>query len=154
MGELANLLHVHVRTVQLWHKKGMVPIEPAAKPMIFMGSEARRYLDRERIARRCPIGEDEFLCPRCRQARHSRFEDVCIVDTGMKMGRIDSQVEIRGICQVCDCQLIRFSTRRRVEASVWMQIQRQRQTVLSGDAHATVNTDFQGGKNDDGKQQE
>jgi hypothetical protein len=145
MSELAGLLHVHVRTVQSWRKRGMTPIDPDDRPWLFIGSEIQRYLSREQKARKCPLKEDEFYCPRCRRGRNSHPAEVHLVDAGRKMGRTDIQVQIKGMCQSCECPMTLFSTRRRVAESVWQRKLRQGQARLCRDRKATVNTDLEGG---------
>ena len=144
MSELAELLHVHVRTVQSWHKQGMTPIDPDDRPLLFIGAEVQRFLSQRQQARKCPLKEDEFRCPRCRAARTSRPNDLHIVDTGRRMGKVDVSVMIKGVCTECECQMTRFSTRRKVAESVWVRKLKQGQSRLSRDRKATVNTDLEG----------
>lgn len=144
MSELSELLHVHVRTVQSWHKQALTPIDPDDKPRLFIGSEIRRFLSQEQKARKCTLKENEFYCPRCRTARTSCPSDVHIVDTGRRMGKVDFSVMIKGKCVECECRLTRFSSRRKVAESVWLRKLKQGQSRLSRDRKATVNTDLEG----------
>lgn len=146
MSELAELLQVHVRTVQSWRKRGMTPIDPDDRSWLFIGSEIQRFLSQRQKARKCPLKEAEFYCPRCRTARTSCPGDVRLVDTGRRMGKVDFSVMIKGICIECECRLTQFSTRRKVAESVWLQKLKQGQSRLCRDRKATVNTDLEGGE--------
>lgn len=145
MGEIAELLKVHVRTAQVWHKNGMKPIDPDDRPLLFLGLEIKRHLSQGQSSRKCPLKEDEFFCPRCRTARTSCPSDVHIVDTGRRMGKVDFSVMIKGICTECECRLTRFCTRRTLEKSVWARTLKQGQARLYRDRKTTVNTDLEGG---------
>ncbi len=145
MGELAELLLVHVRTVQSWHKQGMTPINPNDRPLLFIGSEVQRFLSQRQQARKCPLKEDEFFCPKCRTAQTSLLRDVYLEDTGRRMGKADVSIMIKGKCTKCECRLTRFSTRRTLEKSVWARKLRQGKARLYRDRKAAVNTDLEGG---------
>lgn len=121
MRELSDLLGVHVRTVQTWHKLGMKPIEPDGRPLLFIGADVKRFLSKRQNARKCPLKENEFYCPRCRAAQTSFPEGLNVEDTGRRMGKEDTQVLIRGICRTCSCRLTRFSTKRQAKTMSWLR---------------------------------
>ena len=146
MSEISLLLKVHVRTVQSWHKQGMVPIDPDDKPLLFQGVEVKRFLSNRQKARKCRLKENEFFCPRCKTPRTSLPRRIRIVDTNRRIGKNDVLVLIRGICDICDCRLSRFSTRNKVKSSFWHRMVEQVRTGLRGDSSPTLNTDFKGGE--------
>lgn len=151
ISELAELLDTHVRTAQSWCKKGLTPIDPDDRPRLYLGSEIKRFLSQWQKARKSPLKDGEFFCPRCRTARESYIRDVRLEDTGRRLGKSDISVLIKGKCTKCDCPLTRFSTRRRVSESVWLRKLRQGQASLYGDHRATVNTDIEGDECDANK---
>lgn len=146
MSEISPLLNVHVRTVQAWHKQGMAPIDPNDKPLLFQGIEIKRFLSNRQKARKCKLKENEFFCPRCKTPTTSLPQGIRIVDTNRIIGKNDVLVLIRGICDICDCKLSRFSTRNKVKSSFWYRMVEQVRTGLRGDSSTTLNTDFKGGE--------
>jgi hypothetical protein len=141
--EIATLLEVHPRTIQMWHKEGMIPIEENTKPFLFMGYEIKRFLSDRRSARRVRLKGDEFFCPRCKVARKSAPRKIKIINTGKKIGRGDVSVLIKGICIVCGCKLNRFSTKNRSKTLSTVQNGKQRRRILEGDLFIPLNNDIE-----------
>lgn len=154
MSELADLLKIHVRTVQSWRKQGMTPIDPDDRPLLFIGSEIQRFLSQRQKARKLVLKDEEFYCPKCRTAQTSYPQNIYLEYTGRRIGKTDKQVLIKGKCATCDCELTRFSTRRRVAESVWLRNVEQVRARLCRDDKATVNTDLEGVDCDTCQQQE
>lgn len=119
MSEIARKLSVVIKTVQSWHKLGMEPIASGERPLLFLGSEVRRFVLNRRESRKCKLGPSEFFCPRCRAAVKSIPTSVRAEFTGRGMGVDDEQVLIKGECTQCDCRLTRFCTRKRFKGSIW-----------------------------------
>ena len=116
--ELARMLGVHPRTVQVWKTLGLEPIDPADRPLLFMGDEIRRFVSNSLQTRKCPLQVDEFFCPRCRAARKPDPVSVRVKDTGRRMGVSDSSLLVQGRCSACGCSVNRFSTIKRLN-STW-----------------------------------
>lgn len=112
--ELAKLLGVHVRTVQLWRRCGMTEIEGTNRPALFMGDEIRRFLTERQSRKRHPLKAGEFFCTRCKRATVSDPADVSHEVRKVRVGRGGRQVLIRGKCSDCGCHLVRFSTERKL----------------------------------------
>jgi len=148
MKELAKLLGIHRRTVQAWRQKGLTPIDPDDKPLLFMGGEIRRFLAARRQAGRCPLQPDEFYCPRCRAARRSTPDSVQVEDTGRRMGECDSSLLIRGECIECGCRMNRFSTRKRLNPAWRHKLPTQGDQSLYGQSGTVVNSTISGGWTD------
>ena len=105
--ELADLLDVHFRTVQDWHRRGMRAIEENARPLLYMGAEVKRFL--ESMQRTCgKLGADDFLCCRCQKARKSTPEGFIREPMGEWSGKSELQLVLRGVCSVCGANLIKF----------------------------------------------
>ena len=154
ISEISCLLGVHIRTVQSWHKDGMTPIEPSDKPLLFLGSELKRYLLRKKQARKCKLEDDQFFCPRCKAARRSLPQTVRIEITMKRIGRSDRLALIRGSCESCGCAVTRFSTVRKVRSSFWNRVLEVQEGRLQGNLFSGSNTDMQGGEKSASEQQE
>ena len=143
--ELSDLLTVHVRTVQRWHREGMAAIDEHDRPFLFMGAEVSRFLNNQKNRRKCRLADDEFYCPRCRSARKSDCRSISVDITEKRIGRRDRLVLIRGICSECGCRLTRFGTKTGVETSIWRYAIRQADPGLKGNSDACLNGDLEGG---------
>jgi hypothetical protein len=66
--EAARLCSVHKNTVLLWLKGGLPRIDDR-KPILILGRELARFLQRRREVRRRPCGPSEMYCLRCRCPR-------------------------------------------------------------------------------------
>ena len=142
IGEIADLLNLHVGTVRIWRKKGMGPIDPDDRPLLFVGAEIKRFLSERRKNRKIRLKDDEFYCPRCRRATRSIPGGIRIIDTGRTMGANDRQVEIKGICAVCECRLTRFGTVNGIKGSFFDRMITQGHGRLIRNSDSTVNTHF------------
>lgn len=148
--EIAKMLGVHPHTVRIWHKNGMTPIDPLDRPLLFLGSEIKRFLTARRQARKVILGPDQFYCPRCRAARNSNPGDIQVGFSGKRIGRDDESIIVQGVCQICSCRLFRFSTKRRWQARTGVT-PTEADSRLYGDLSPAVNADFGTGENRDGK---
>lgn len=105
--EAAELLAVHVRTVQSWIKSGLHILE-GSRPFLMMGQELKSFLAVETQKRKRPLGPDEFYCVRCRKAvKASQMETIHLNKT---MGHDKLAVMLKGFCAVCGGRVNRFST--------------------------------------------
>jgi len=108
--ELAKLYKVHLRTVQGWHCTGMRAIDEHAHPLLFLGSEVKRFRNESRKRWHGKLGRDEFLCLTCHRPVRSTAEGFCCESTGKLLGESKLQVRLRGICQVCGGNLSRLGS--------------------------------------------
>ena len=125
--EIAELFQVNVHTVRVWHRAGMRPTVESGRPLLFLGSEIRRFLTERRNQHKCRLKANEFFCPRCRVARASVSDKVHFEMTGRKMGKSHEQVLIKGVCGSCGCILTRFATENALKDPVWMRMVTQGQ---------------------------
>ena len=117
-GEIAELLNVHLRTVQIWKKEGLRVLDDK-KPFLIKGQDLRDFLKARRRSRKQPLSIGEFFCPRCRAPRKSRPDQLTAEATGRQLGRTHKQVLIRGVCEVCGQRLLLFSSD--AKATEWVQ---------------------------------
>ncbi len=120
--EICDLFNCHVQTVRNWHRRGMKSIDPNNRPLLFIGTEIKRFLSERQNSRKIKLKEDEFYCPRCRNARQSIPEEIGIFETGRQMGKHDEQVLIKGECKECNCSLTRFGTKNGVKGTFFERI--------------------------------
>lgn len=109
--ELALLLGVHPRTVHQWHTDGLAAIE-GSHPLLFLGGIAKDFLKVRLAVRKQKLGQDEFLCMRCRQPRESVPEKRKPMPTGKRIGRSKELILLYGVCSECGCKMVRFASRQ------------------------------------------
>lgn len=145
-GEIAELLNVHLRTVQVWRKDGL-PILDAKKPFLVMGKKLRDFLKARRQSRKKPLKIGEFYCPRCREPRRSRPDRLAAQATQRRLGKTYKQVLLRGVCEVCGQPLLLFSSDRKVVE--WVKnglIFTEPLEVINGSGISSVKTDILKGR--------
>lgn len=111
--EAANLLGVHVHTVRSWRKVGLQTLPDSKTPLLFHGSELKRFLRNRRSSGRCLLALGEFYCMRCREARKSVEGHLVSIETGKALGYSREQVIHKGKCAVCGAKMVRFGSQER-----------------------------------------
>jgi hypothetical protein len=107
--ELANLLGVHIRTVQAWYKDGMPIIEDSQYPYLVLGSDAKSYLKELQSKRQLKLQAGECYCVACHKAVNPL--DVKIQSNNRKMGEGKESVSLVGKCPLCQNKVTRFDSR-------------------------------------------
>lgn len=107
--ELADLLGVHVRTVQAWYKEGMPIIEGSQYPYLVLGIDAKAYLKELKSKRQLKLQAGECYCVSCHKAVTSL--DVKIQSNNRKMGEGKESVSLIGKCPLCQNKVSRFDSR-------------------------------------------
>lgn len=123
--ELADLFGIHVRTIQSWRKQGLEPINPDESRYLFMGNTVKEFIREKQASRKSALKEDEFYCPRCRQPRKSLPEHIEINITDKQIGKSNFHVQIKGVCEKCQCKLNRFATKNGLKGSIWSRFKRK-----------------------------
>jgi len=108
--EVANLFGVHVRTVQRWHKLGMVVVDETSRPFLVVGNELRRFVTKQKNDVKHKLLENEFFCVKCRAGRKVKPGSMTTESTGKRVGKNSQQIILRGICESCGTKLCRFTT--------------------------------------------
>ncbi len=145
--EISILLKVNIRTTQAWHREGLRPIDPDDRPMLFLGADIKKFLTKRRDSHKIKLLPGQFYCPKCRAARNPRPGSVTFTPTGRRIGLDDEQVFIKGICSKCGCRLTRFTTKSRLQATIFPEKIEQVEMRLYSDEQLRSNTDMkQGGQ--------
>ena len=113
--ETAELFNLHTGTVQRWRKEGLRVIDDGSKPFLVIGEEIKRFLKEKSRKRKHPLGPGEFFCTKCKTARKSQLDKLSVEISGKTLGKIHKQVIVKGICEVCNQRLFRFSSDRKVK---------------------------------------
>lgn len=113
--EISDILEVHTRTVQSWHKKGLKVLDEASKPYLVYGGELKQFLQSKQQKQKHPLKSGEFFCTKCQCARKSIPKNITFEVTTKKLGKSSKQAFIRGICEVCNQPLLLFSSDRKIE---------------------------------------
>ncbi len=145
--EVAEVYGVRIRTVQSWRKQGLEVLDTSSKPHLVLGLHLRRFLKEKNNRRKHTLKPGEFFCPRCRTPRKSLQHRISIQITDKNLGRYRLAI-IRGICEVCDCRLSRFSSDRKISefGNVGLCITEHKATLV-GSGDSFVNTDLRRGEN-------
>lgn len=107
--EIAVLLGVHTRTVQIWLSKGLKAVE-SNPPYLIHGEVLRQFLEEKQNKRKSKLASDEFYCVKCQQSRKSAQGSVHTTITQKRMGGEKSLVIIKALCEVCGSKINRFNT--------------------------------------------
>ncbi len=107
--ELADLLGVHVRTVQAWYKDGMPIIEGSQYPYLALGSDAKAYLKDLQSKRQLKLQSGECYCVACHKAVTP--SDVEIRSNNRKMGEGKESISLIGKCPLCQNKVTCFDSR-------------------------------------------
>lgn len=148
IAEIAEMLNVHIRTVQAWKKAGLKILDDETKPYLIMGQDIQEYLKGKKKERKKPLKIGEFFCPRCRRPVNSHASMIKAEVTTRRLGRNYRQVLLRGICSICDQALTLFSSDRKARG--WMNmglIPAEAQDILIGIERSSANTDILKGRN-------
>ncbi len=118
MRELADVLTVHVRTVQGWHKQGMAAIDEADRPLLFLGAVVKDFLRLRRREAQCKLETNQCYCLRCRTGVEPGSSTVSVEVTNRRVGTESKQVIVRGICPSCKATVVRFATTKSIQRTV------------------------------------
>lgn len=101
--EASQRLGVHKNTVRGWQHKGLEPIDKS-RPVLFMGSALRAYLEtkRQKAKRPCPPGT--LYCFKCRAPRPPALGTVDYTPRNASSGNLSA------LCGGCDTIMNRSAT--------------------------------------------
>ncbi|MCK5050807.1 MAG: hypothetical protein KAS53_03635 [Candidatus Cloacimonetes bacterium] len=117
-GEVAMIYGIAVCTVRRWRRKGLKVIDNNNKPYLIYGKELIRFLKTTKEKRRIKLKPGQFNCLRCRTTRRSKHNEITIVFRKTKFTKGNRQVDIRGICEKCNCKLSLFSSEKRLKEMI------------------------------------
>jgi len=102
--EAAQALGVHKNTVRGWRRDGLMPID-AGRPVLFLGSHLRAFLEQRRHSRKRPCRPGTFYCFRCREPRVPALGMVDWTPINARHG------DLTALCAVCETQMHRRARR-------------------------------------------
>ena len=147
--DIAELFDLHIRTVQIWIKRGLKVIEWSQKPYRVRGEDLKDFLKERRRKMRHPLKGGEFFCTNCRCARPSHRKKIKAEITQRKIGKSQIFAIIRGVCKVCNRPMQRFSTKKQVlELKKKGVIVSVYEILLIDIGGNTINTDIEGGNDE------
>lgn len=106
--EIAVLLGVHTRTVQIWLSQGLKAVERSF-PYLIHGGELAQFLADRQGKQKHPLTPDEFFCLKCRQATKSLPGTINKTITNKRMGGGKFLIIIKALCEVCGSKVNRFN---------------------------------------------
>ncbi len=107
--QLAQVLDVHIRTVQMWKSEGLKPIENTV-PLLFMGFEVKDFIQQRQKDKKIKLTKNQFYCVKCKKAVMSKENGIEIIRTQKLIGKdLLAELILRGECEFCGCKLNRFS---------------------------------------------
>lgn len=109
--EAARVLGVHKNSVRAWRVQGLRPIDDS-RPMLFLGSELRVFLERRRAGRKRPCRPGTIYCFRCREPREPALG---MVDWNPSTAR---RGNIMALCSVCETPMFRSVSRDQLAAAM------------------------------------
>lgn len=107
---IAKCLGIHQRTIQSWHRKGLMCINERTQRYLVQGIELKRFLGEKQAARKCKLKADEFFCLMCNAATKAKPGSLSFEVTGKRVGKNSVQMIISGKCEKCGKSIYRFST--------------------------------------------
>ncbi len=105
--EIAVLLGVHTRTVQIWLSQGLKAVEKSF-PFLIHGEELAQFLANKQSKQKHPLAPDEFLCFKCRKATKSLPGTINKTITEKRMGGGKILIIIKALCEICGSKVNRF----------------------------------------------
>lgn len=102
--EAARVLGVHKNSVRGWRRDGLVPIDNG-RPVLFLGSELRGFLERRQAGRKRPCRPGTLYCFRCRQPRAPALGMLDWAPINSRTGNL------MALCEVCETQMHRRARR-------------------------------------------
>ena len=107
--QVGEMLSVHQRTVQEWHKEGL-EVMTQGKPFLVMGYELKAFLSEKLKSRKTKLEVNQFYCTKCRKAVESKNNDVFISSLNKTIGNQGfNGLMVKGFCQTCGSKLNKFS---------------------------------------------
>ena len=109
IGEVAQRLDVHKRTIQAWIKAGL-PCIKDGRPMLILGGELRSFLHKRRTSKKQKCKAGQLYCLKCRAPRRPAGGMLDHLPISVVSGNL------KGICEVCDTFIFRRVSLAKIEA--------------------------------------
>jgi len=117
--ELASIFNVSAKAIDYHIMKGLKPMNPGGKPLYFDGERTKIYFKNEKEKRKIIVKPFEILCLKCRASRKPKIDTIEIKETNIAIGNKGlMKVYILGKCNICGCNLFRFSSSAKVKSFI------------------------------------
>ncbi|GEM_PF-442312 len=139
---LAELFFVHIRTVQLWKKEGMKPLEENARPHLYLGFVVKEFLRKKCKSSKKKLELHQFYCVKCRKETISKPEKLRYVITDKNLGNGNKHAKIFGNCKKCGTGIFRFASDKIINKMISLKILDEEGTGLMSNSSLPLNTDI------------
>ena len=112
--EIAEILHIHIQTVRSWTKKGLMPIADTYPPL-YLGSDLKDFLIREKEKRCISLNPNEMYCMSCKKGVNAPI--VNVIKPQLKIGKGKDYFRLEGKCPLCGCKTNRITTESKYKKS-------------------------------------
>ena len=85
--EISKAINVHKNTINHWMKEGLKPID-AQRPLLFHGSELRRFISARQMSRKQVCAIDELYCLKCHAPRKAKIGSIKLEIHNQKIGNL------------------------------------------------------------------
>lgn len=102
--DAARVLGVHKNSVRGWCKDGLKAIDNG-RPILFLGSELRAFLERRNASRKRPCHPGTLYCFRCREPRAPALGMVDWTPINARIGNL------KALCGICETVMHRRARR-------------------------------------------
>lgn len=134
--EAARVLGVHKNSVRGWRKMGLTSIDDS-RPVLFLGSELRAFLEHRRASRKRPCRPGTLYCFTCREPRAPALGMVDWTSINTRTG------DLSALCEVCVTPMHRRARRDALAADMpGLDVQiLEGPPRLSGELNPSLNCD-------------
>lgn len=139
---LAELFHVHIRTIQEWKKEGMKPLEENSRPHLYLGFVVKEFLTKRFKRKRKKLKLNQFYCLKCRKATVSKPEKLIFVITDTELGNGNKHAKLRGNCEMCGTEINRFASDKIINKMISLKILKGEGKGLMSNLSHPLNTDI------------
>ena len=140
--ELADLLKVHVRTIQAWRIEGMDPLEKNARPYRYLGFEVKEFLHKKQKKYRLKLELHQFYCLKCRKRTESVPQEFKFEITEKGLGNGDKHARLTGKCFICGTDVYKFSSDKVIKKMISLNLLREGRKGLNSNSAPALNTDI------------
>ncbi|HAY34053.1 MAG TPA: hypothetical protein PK605_05295 [Ignavibacteria bacterium] len=139
---LAELFHVHIRTIQVWKREGMKPLEENSRPHLYLGFIVKEFLQKKYKRNKKKLELHQFYCVKCRKETISKHEKLRYVITDKNLGNGNKHAKIFGNCEKCGTEIFRFASDKIINKMISLKILEEEGTGLMSNLSLPLNTDI------------
>ncbi len=77
--DIVGIFDVTPRTVSRWIDKGLTPMAPDTRPLLFRGGDLRAFYDQAKKRKKCPLKKHQFFCPACKKAVSAKEKSIQMI---------------------------------------------------------------------------